>query len=116
MFESFAVKHRKTGSSSSAIGVQTTGQALANAAKRRNLAFSAKLYHKWDGRTCHALVHICDNLFRSGEIALPSLFRFLAFCAILAGLAYGGMFALATLVEPQEREMRVKIPSDRLNK
>lgn len=46
---------------------------------------------------------------------MPSLFRFLAFCAILAGLAYGGMFALATLVEPQEREMRVKIPSKKLN-
>jgi hypothetical protein len=46
---------------------------------------------------------------------MPSLIRFLIVCGILAGLVYGGMYALATLVEPQEREMRVKIPSKRLN-
>ncbi len=47
---------------------------------------------------------------------MPSLIRFLVICGVLAGIAYGGMFALATLVQPNEREMRVKIPSDRLNK
>lgn len=47
---------------------------------------------------------------------MPSLFRFLIMCAILAGLAYGGMIALATMVEPEEREMRVKIPSRVINK
>jgi len=36
-------------------------------------------------------------------------------CGVLAGLAYAGMFALATLVEPEEREMRVKIPSKKLD-
>ncbi|MEP1205759.1 MAG: histidine kinase [Rhizobiaceae bacterium] len=46
---------------------------------------------------------------------MPSLIRFLIVCGILAGLAYGGMFALATFVEPEEREIRVKIPSKRIN-
>ena len=46
---------------------------------------------------------------------MPSLFRFLFVIGILAGLAYGGMFALAMLVEPETREMRVKVPSERLN-
>ncbi|MDD9911275.1 MAG: histidine kinase [Ahrensia sp.] len=46
---------------------------------------------------------------------MPSLFRFLIFLAVLGGLAYGGMFALATFVEPNDREMRVKIPSKKLN-
>ena len=46
---------------------------------------------------------------------MPSLIRFIVVCGILAGLAYGGMFALATFVEPEEREIRVKIPSNRIN-
>ena len=47
---------------------------------------------------------------------MPSLIRFLVFCAVLAALVYGGMFALATMVEPQEREMRVRIPNDVINR
>ncbi|MEM1316875.1 MAG: histidine kinase [Pseudomonadota bacterium] len=46
---------------------------------------------------------------------MPSLIRFIMFLAILGGLAYGGMFALATMVEPEQREMRVKIPSKKIN-
>lgn len=45
---------------------------------------------------------------------MPTLFRFLFVLAILAGLAFAAMFALATLVEPQPREMSVTIPSSRL--
>jgi xanthosine utilization system XapX-like protein len=45
---------------------------------------------------------------------VPTLFRFLFVLAVLAGLAFGAMFALATLVEPQPREMSVTIPSSRL--
>ncbi len=47
--------------------------------------------------------------------AMPSLIRFLVVCAILVGAVYGGMFALATMVEPQPREMTVKIPAKRIN-
>jgi hypothetical protein len=45
---------------------------------------------------------------------VPTLFRFLFVLAVLAGLAFGAMFALATLVEPQPREMSVTIPNSRL--
>lgn len=46
---------------------------------------------------------------------MPSLIRFLVTCAILAGLAYGAMFALAVFVEPEPREMTVRIPANKLN-
>lgn len=45
---------------------------------------------------------------------MPSLIRFLVFLGVLAGLAYGGMFALVMMVEPQTREMTVRVPTDRL--
>lgn len=45
---------------------------------------------------------------------MPSLFRFLATIAILGGLIFAGMFALATFVEPTPREMSVTIPSSKL--
>lgn len=45
---------------------------------------------------------------------MPTLFRFLAILAILGGLIYAGMFALATFVKPTPREMSVTIPSAKL--
>ncbi|WP_430911324.1 histidine kinase [Methylobacterium sp. sgz302541] len=45
---------------------------------------------------------------------MPTLFRFIATLAILAGLAFGAMFALATFVEPTPREMSVVIPASKL--
>jgi hypothetical protein len=45
---------------------------------------------------------------------VPTLFRFLVVVAVLAGLGFAAVFALATLVEPQPREMTVTIPSQRL--
>jgi hypothetical protein len=49
-------------------------------------------------------------------IAVPSLFRFLVIIGILAGLVYGTMFALATLVEPTPRVMTVTIPASKFDK
>lgn len=46
---------------------------------------------------------------------MPTLFRFLTILAVLAGLVYGGMYALVTMVEPNKGEMTVRIPPDRLN-
>lgn len=46
---------------------------------------------------------------------MPSLFRFLVFVGIIAGIVYGSMFALTVFVEPNEREMSVKIPAKKLN-
>lgn len=47
---------------------------------------------------------------------MPSLFRFLAIVGILAGLAYAAIVALATMVEPQPREITITIPPDKLLK
>ncbi len=41
---------------------------------------------------------------------MPSLFRFLTVIAVLCGLAYAGMFALATFVQPKQGEMSVRVP------
>ena len=47
---------------------------------------------------------------------MPSLIRFLVVVALLAGIGFGALWALANLVEPQPREMTVTIPTDRLGK
>lgn len=47
---------------------------------------------------------------------MPSLIRFLVFCAVVAGIIYGGMYALATFVEPNPREMTVRIPPSKLDR
>lgn len=46
---------------------------------------------------------------------MPSLFRFLFVLALLAGLGYGALVALTLMVEPNQREMTVKIPAKKLN-
>ncbi|MCC0807139.1 histidine kinase [Methylobacterium sp. W2] len=45
---------------------------------------------------------------------MPTLFRFLATLAVLGGLVFAGMFALATFVQPTPREMSVSIPAAKL--
>jgi len=45
---------------------------------------------------------------------MPTLFRFLAVLAVIGGLVFAAMFALATFVEPEQREMTVTIPNSRL--
>ena len=47
---------------------------------------------------------------------MPTLFRFLVILGILAGIGYGGMFALANFVQPKKGEMTVRIPPEKLNK
>jgi len=47
---------------------------------------------------------------------MPSLFRFLMAIGVVVGIVYAGMFALATMVEPQQRDMTVTIPPDRFVK
>ncbi|GGF75526.1 hypothetical protein GCM10007301_39310 [Azorhizobium oxalatiphilum] len=47
---------------------------------------------------------------------MPSLLRFLLVVAILAGLAYAGVFALATMVQPVQRETSFTVPNDRFAK
>ena len=45
---------------------------------------------------------------------MPTLLRFLLVVAVLGGLGFAALFALATLVEPEPREMTVTIPASRL--
>jgi len=46
---------------------------------------------------------------------MPSLIRFIVFLAVLAGIAYGAMFALVVFVEPNPREVTVRVPIERTN-
>ena len=46
---------------------------------------------------------------------MPTLFRFLFWCAALAGLVYAVLFSLANFVEPRPRQATIQIPSERLN-
>jgi phage shock protein PspC (stress-responsive transcriptional regulator) len=46
---------------------------------------------------------------------MPTLFRFLVILAVIAGTIYGIMYSLANFVEPREREVTVRIPSEQLN-
>lgn len=45
---------------------------------------------------------------------MPTLFRFLVFVAIVAGLVFGGMVALVNFVKPVQREMIEIVPPAKL--
>jgi len=57
--------------------------------------------HQWDAYERHTM---------------PSLFRFLAVLAVLCGVVYGGLYALAHFVQPKPREITVAIPPDKFFK
>ena len=46
---------------------------------------------------------------------MPTLFRFVVTLAVLAGVAYGAMFAMAIFVEPKKAEMSIRITEEKLN-
>lgn len=45
---------------------------------------------------------------------MPSLIKFIVFCAVIAGIVIGGMFALVNYTEPNPREIEVRVPKDAL--
>ncbi len=47
---------------------------------------------------------------------MPSLARFLFVVSIIGAVIYGGLFALATFVNPKPREISVTVPADRFYK
>ena len=47
---------------------------------------------------------------------MPSLFRFLSAVAVIGGVIYGSIYALANFVHPKPREITVTIPPDRFLK
>jgi hypothetical protein len=61
-----------------------------------------------------AAPHIRFDRHRHGA-AMPTLFRFTMILATIAGLVYGGMVLLVMVVQPRDREVTVRIPSERLN-
>ncbi len=46
---------------------------------------------------------------------MPSLIRFIVFVGVLIGIAYGAMYALVLYVEPTQREMSERVPTDKIN-
>jgi hypothetical protein len=47
---------------------------------------------------------------------MPSLFRFLTVVAVIGGIIYGGIYALANFVNPKPREMSFIVPPDKFIK
>jgi hypothetical protein len=45
---------------------------------------------------------------------MPSLLRFLTILAVLGGIGYGVVYALATFVKPATREMVTPVPLTRI--
>ena len=45
---------------------------------------------------------------------MPSLIRLLVVLGLIVAVIYGGMLALVILVEPTQREMSVRVPTERL--
>jgi hypothetical protein len=54
--------------------------------------------------------------FSARDRVMPSLFRFLTVVAVIAGVVYGAIFALANFVNPKPREMTVTIQPDKFLK
>lgn len=48
------------------------------------------------------------------SLTVPTLFRFVAFLALLGGLVFGGMVALVTFVQPVPREIVETVPPSKL--
>jgi hypothetical protein len=51
---------------------------------------------------------------RGARFPMPTLIRLLVYLAVIAALGYGAMFALATFVEPRQKEIIVDIPPEKL--
>jgi hypothetical protein len=47
---------------------------------------------------------------------MPSLFRFLTVIAVIGGIIYGTIYALANFVNPKPREMTINIQPDKFLK
>jgi hypothetical protein len=50
------------------------------------------------------------------SLRMPTLFRFLTVVAVIGGIVYGAIFALANFVTPKPREMTVTVPADKFLK
>jgi hypothetical protein len=46
---------------------------------------------------------------------MPTLVRFLIICLMIVGAVYATMLALVTFVQPVERDVTIRLPSERLD-
>ncbi|MBP1852198.1 hypothetical protein [Rhizobium halophytocola] len=46
---------------------------------------------------------------------MPTLFRFLFLCATVVGIVYAVMLALVVFVTPHDRDVVVRIPTEKVN-
>lgn len=46
--------------------------------------------------------------------SMPTLIRFIVILCLIAAVVYGSMIALVVFVEPNQREMDVRIPNERI--
>jgi hypothetical protein len=47
---------------------------------------------------------------------MPTIFRFALICAVIAGVVYAALFAMATVLEPAPRDIIVVVPPSRYAK
>ena len=47
---------------------------------------------------------------------MPSLFRFLAIAGLLGAVVFGGLYAMALLLEPEQREMSTSVPGVKIRR
>ncbi|NTJ43639.1 hypothetical protein G6L28_13620 [Agrobacterium larrymoorei] len=66
-------------------------------------------------RLVPAQMFLQAGLEKRTGVSMPTLFRFIFILAAIAAIIYGSMVTLVALVQPREREVTVRIPSERLN-
>jgi hypothetical protein len=47
---------------------------------------------------------------------MPSLFRFLTIVGLLGAVVFGGLYAMALLLEPEQREMSTSVPGIKIRR
>ncbi len=47
---------------------------------------------------------------------MPSLFRFLTVAGLLGAIVLGGLFAMALLLEPEQREISTSVPGIKIRR
>lgn len=82
---------------------------------RQKLLTSLRFVLELAGLASHKGTGFGNAEREDGRKLMPTLFRFVVTLAILAGIAYGTMFALVMFVEPKKAEMSVRIPLEKLN-
>jgi hypothetical protein len=95
---------------SAAARIALKGQANVRPAAPDALAEALRTccYFAWPGG--HTRLPACE------AHAMPSLLRFLTAIAVIGGLVYGVIFALANFVDPKPREMTISIAPDKFLK